>query len=207
MRIIGIGGLSRSGKDTLAQWLIDKGYYGVSLGDIIRNESRKRHAYEPDPISVANMTETANWLRRTKGPDFALKEAINQLDKVKNRQNYKGLVLFSIRAPIEVDFIRQRGGKIIWVEATDEVRYQRAKQNRRPGEVEISLVGFISPREFTMAAAARSSGEGSNECQIRQSQRRHFFAKQWQLRKLSNSRYQSLGALDWGLVINTSYLT
>lgn len=141
MKIIGIGGLSRNGKDTLAELLIEKGYFGVSLGDIIRNESKKRHAKEPDPISVANMTETANWLRQEKGSDFALKEAIKQ---VKKPENYKGLVLYSIRAPAEVDFIQQAGGKVIWVEADDEVRYQRAKQNRRPGEVEISLAQFIA---------------------------------------------------------------
>lgn len=141
MQIIGIGGLSRSGKDTLAELLVEKGYFGISLGDIIRNKSRKRHVGEPDPISVANMTETANWLRQEKGSDFALKEAINQIQPPKS---YKGLVLFSVRAPAEVDFIKQAGGKVIWVEAGDEVRYQRFRQNRRPGEAKISLAQFIA---------------------------------------------------------------
>lgn len=144
MKIIGIGGLSRSGKDTLAEWLVEKGYFGVSLGEIIRNESKIRHSQEPDPISVANMTETANWLRQTKGPDFALKEALDQLDQAKKHEDYKGLVLYSVRAPVEVDFIKQEGGKIIWVEADDNVRYQRAKQSRRQGEAEISLAQFIA---------------------------------------------------------------
>ena len=67
MKLIGIGGLSRSGKDTLAEFLISKGYFGVSLGDIVRNQSRIRHADAPDPISIANMTETANNLRQQKG--------------------------------------------------------------------------------------------------------------------------------------------
>lgn len=142
MKIIGIGGLSRSGKDTLAEWLVEKGYFGVSLGDIVRNESKKRHANQPDPISVTNMTQTSNWLRQTKGSDFALKEAISRFNEAGKTQNYQGLVLYSVRAPVEVDYIKQNGGKVVWVKANPEIRYQRAKKSRREGEAEISQAQF-----------------------------------------------------------------
>lgn len=137
MELIGIGGLTRSGKDTLAEFLIEKGYFGVSFGDIVREHSRQRHASEPDPISVANMTETANWLRQNNGADFVLKEAIDRFEAAKAQKNYKGLVLYSVRAPVEVDFIHQNNGQVIWVEASEEIRYQRMKSNLRPGEAEI----------------------------------------------------------------------
>ncbi len=141
-KIIGIGGLTRSGKDTLAEWLIDQGYYGVSFGDIIRSYAHKRHAEEPDPISIVNMTVTANWLRQNNGADFVLKEAVAKFEATKPQKNYKGLVLYSVRAPVEVDFIHKNGGQVVWVEASDEVRYQRAKDNRREGEAEISMAEF-----------------------------------------------------------------
>jgi dephospho-CoA kinase len=139
-RIVGIGGLTRSGKDTLAELLMQDGWFGVSLGDIVREESRKRHKNNSDPASVANMTETSNWLRSTKGPDFALRIALAKFDKVKDK--YRGLVVFSVRAPIEVSYILKHGGELIWVEATNTVRHQRWISNPRKGEELISLEEF-----------------------------------------------------------------
>lgn len=139
MNIVGIAGLPRSGKDTLAELFIEKGYFGVSLGDIVRDEARKRHAKSPDPISVKNMTETANYLRSQNGADFALKEALARFEEAKKDNVYKGLVVFSVRAPIEADYILKNGGKLIWVEARDKVRYERSKQARREGEAEQTL--------------------------------------------------------------------
>lgn len=139
MNIIGIGGLPRSGKDALAELLMVNGYYGVSLGDIVRDESRKRHSSEPDPISVKNMTETSNFLRSTKGADFALKEALKRYKTAKKAKEYKGLVVFSVRAPVEVDFILEKKGRLVWVEAQDEVRHERSRKHRRAGEVEHNL--------------------------------------------------------------------
>lgn len=142
MKIIGIGGLPRSGKDTLAELLIKKGYFGVSLGDIVRNVSRERHADSPDPISVANMTETANFLRHQNGADFALKKALEQFEAAGGESKYKGLLVFSVRAPAEVDFIIKNGGNLIWLDASDQIRYQRAMQFLREGEAEIPIEEF-----------------------------------------------------------------
>lgn len=138
MNIVGVAGLPRSGKDTLAELFMERGYFGVSLGDIVREASRQRHA-GPDSISVKNMTETSNYLRATYGPDFALKEAVNRYEKATVERQYKGLVVFSVRAPVEADFILAHEGELIWVEASDEVRLQRAVQSRREGEPEYTL--------------------------------------------------------------------
>lgn len=142
MKIVGIGGLSRSGKDTLAEFLIEKGYFGVSLGDIVRNAAKIRHANESDPISVANMTETANDLRQQKGPDFALKQAVEEFEAAGGETKYKGLLVYSVRAPAEVDYILAHDGRLIWLSADDQVRYRRAMKFRREGEAEISFDEF-----------------------------------------------------------------
>lgn len=139
LRIIGISGLPRGGKDTLAELFMDNGFYGVSLGDIVRDESRVRHTDSPDPISVANMTETANWLRSEHGPDFALREALNRYEDAREQEKYDGLVVFSVRAPIEVDFILRHGGELIWVEASDQIRYDRYLKHQRDGETALSF--------------------------------------------------------------------
>ena len=148
MNIIGIAGLPRSGKDSLAELFISHGYFGVSLGDIVRDESRRRHANEKDPISVKNMTETSNYLRTNFGADFALKQALSRFAKAEASQQYKGLVIFSVRAPIEVDFIKQNKGKLIWVEASNEVRFRRSQSARRQGEAEQTLKEMLDQEKL-----------------------------------------------------------
>ena len=143
MKLVGIGGLPRSGKDTLAELFIKDGWFGISFGDVTRSYALKRHKDKPDPISVANMTETSNWLRATYGADVILQKALKQFNKRQAEgKKDKGLVLWSVRAPVEVDFILNHGGQLIWVESSDQVRYQRGLQNLRPGEPQLSLEEF-----------------------------------------------------------------
>lgn len=142
VKIVGIAGLPRSGKDTLADLLIDRGWFGFSFGDFTREAARQRHADKPDPISVANMTETSNWLREQDGPDVILKAALKHYEEASKLKDYKGIVLFSVRAPVEVDWILAQGGELVWVEASDQVRHQRHHMHMREGEVDISLEEF-----------------------------------------------------------------
>ncbi len=144
VKIVGIGGLPRSGKDTLAELFIESGYYGFSFGDFTRRNARLRHKDKKDPISVKNMTETSNWLRETYGPDVILQEALKEFNKSQETGGnyYKGLVLFSVRAPVEVDWILNHKGELIWVEADDSVRHERHLKHLREGEEPISLDEF-----------------------------------------------------------------
>jgi hypothetical protein len=149
VKIVSIGGMPRSGKDSLAELFIKNGYYGVSLGDIVRDVSMVRHKDSPDPISVAHMTETSNWLRTTQGPDFALKQALVMYkNAAKKGGSYKGLIIWSIRAPVEVDFILANHGELIWLEASDEVRYERAMKFIREGEGQMSLDEFKAQEDL-----------------------------------------------------------
>lgn len=142
-KIVGIGGMPRSGKDTLAELFIKNGFYGVSFGDILRQFARERHRDKPDPISVKNMTETSNWLRDTRGADVILQEALRQFnEKQDGGGNFKGMVLWSIRAPAEVDWILAKNGELIWVQSSDEIRHKRHLENLRDGEAPVSLEEF-----------------------------------------------------------------
>lgn len=141
-RIVGVGGLPRSGKDTVADFLIAQGWFGFSFGDFTRRSALERHKDKPDPISVANMTETSNWLRETGGPDVILKEALRAYQEASKTEHYEGLVLYSVRAPIEVDWILEHGGELLWIETSDDVRYERAMEHLRQGEARISIEEF-----------------------------------------------------------------
>lgn len=144
-KIIGIGGLSRSGKDSVAELLTQASYMSVSLGDIVREYCFERHKDKPDPITRANTTETSNWLRETYGADVVLREALKRFEaKLAEGQHYVGVVLHSIRAPIEVDFILAHGGDLLWVEADDAVRYKRNSASLREGERHLSMEEFMA---------------------------------------------------------------
>ena len=141
IKIVGVGGEGRSGKDTLADIFLSDGYYGVSMGDIVREYARKRHAHSKDPISRANTTETSNWLRLTYGPDFVLEEALRRFKEAKVTS--EGLLLWSVRAPVEADFIKSHDGVLIFVNTKADIRYERAMQNLREGEPKLSFEDFM----------------------------------------------------------------
>lgn len=142
IKIVGVGGEGRSGKDTLAQIFLKIGYYGVSMGDIVREFARKRHSSSKDPISRVNTTETSNWLRLTRGSDFVLDEAIRRYKDANTKS--EGLLLWSVRAPVEADFIKSHKGILIFVDSKPEIRYERAMQNLRNGEPKLSFKDFMS---------------------------------------------------------------
>jgi dephospho-CoA kinase len=144
VNIVGIAGLGRSGKDTLAELFIEDGFYGVSLGDITRDFAQERHSNDPHPISRANLTETSNWLRETRGPDVLMKISIEKYEEARKKNMFKGLLSWSIRAPIEADFILSHEGELIWIDVSDEVRYERAMGDLREGEPYLSFEEYIA---------------------------------------------------------------
>jgi dephospho-CoA kinase len=142
-KIVGIGGQGRTGKDTFAELFLKRNYFGFSFGDKTREIARVRHASDPDPVSRANTTETSNWFREKYGPDYLLNLALKEFDEASADKHYEGLLLWSIRAPIEADFIRDHGGVLIYLDSSEETRYKRYMEALRTGEPELSFDGFM----------------------------------------------------------------
>ncbi len=170
MKIVGVSGRDRSGKDTIAEYLIEKGYFGYSLGDAVRRHSMTRHKDKEDPISVRNMTETSNWLRTTYGPDVVLKQALEEYEKaLENGKVYKGIVVYSVRAPIEVDFILDNDGVMVWIESSDETRYRRKIANMREGEAKVTIEEMLSQEALQTSPQADKPREVQMDLQYVQS--------------------------------------
>lgn len=149
--IIGLVGQPSSGKDTVAAYLITKGFAHHSTSDVVRDYIAKNNLGEP---VRELMQETANMLRHKNGPDCLVKEALrNSPDK---------FVTSGMRNPAEVTYLKKNGAYIIEVAASIEVRYQRAKVRGRVGE-NISLEKFV---DIEQKEAKNSDPEAQNTAAV-----------------------------------------
>src|SRR5690606_16077307 len=127
LMIVGVTGFFCSGKDTMAELLMQKGFAHVSLSDIIRDEVRARGL----EINIPNLTEIGNELRRREGAGVLARRALDRIDHSRN------WVVTSIRHPAEVQALRARPDFImVFIEADQRLRFERSLQRARPGDPE-----------------------------------------------------------------------
>jgi dephospho-CoA kinase len=137
--IIGITGFTGSGKDTVADYLKDKGFCYTSLSDVIREECIRRGlSTERD-----NLIRVGNELREKFGFEEIARRSLEEIKESKSDR----FVVVSIRHPQEVDYLRQQGGlHLVTVEAPLELRYERNSKRGRP-EDSVSLEKFKEQEE------------------------------------------------------------
>jgi len=122
--IFGLTGKNGSGKSTVAEFLITRGFQFYSLSDILREELQN----EKKTITRENLIEIGNRLREQHGASV-LAEKVSE--KIHPDKNY---VIDSIRNPFEVKTLKRLCGfKLIKVEAPIELRFERCKIRSREG--------------------------------------------------------------------------
>ncbi len=147
MIILGITGLSGSGKDTMAEYLKSKGFDSTSLSDRIREECATRGL----PIDRDTLIRVGNELREKFGLSVL---AERSLEMIRNSTNDK-FVLTSIRHPKEAEFLKSQGGFfLVAVTAPIEIRYERIKDRCRVGDEEITLEKFKEQEARELAGSA-----------------------------------------------------
>ena len=120
MKIIGIAGTNGSGKDSISQILADAGWLFVSAsGDLIIPELIKRGL----PLERANMAAITEEWRHQLGVGAIVDKAVDLYKK--SRHEHAGLVISSIRHPGEAERVHQLDGRVVWVDAEPQTRYQR----------------------------------------------------------------------------------
>ena len=139
-KYIGLTGLNASGKGTVAQYLIDKGYGYYSLSDIVREEATalgRDHSRE-------NLIYVGNKLRKEQGPAVLAKRIVEKIVRADGRLPQPNIVIDSIRNLAEINELRKLPGFVlIGVDAPVELRFERAKKRERVG-FEKSLQEFIA---------------------------------------------------------------
>ena len=123
--IIGLTGTFASGKDTIADYLVEKkGFEMVGLGDIVR-EYVKKYSW---PNTRESQQKMGNKLRDEHGADFLIKEAIK-------RTKAENIVIAGVRQPKEADFFKNsKSAYLISVDASVEERFDRITKRQRPGD-------------------------------------------------------------------------
>ncbi len=142
MKIIGLAGTHASGKDTVAQYLVDKyGFYHISTSDIVRDAAMRKYGTIERPV----LYKTANAIRHKDGYGALSKLALQKFEVIKD--GFKGLVVSGFRAKAEAQVIKDAGGLVIFVDAPEQMRYERLHGRARAEEGELTFEQFKQREE------------------------------------------------------------
>jgi dephospho-CoA kinase len=144
MKIIGLCGQPASGKDTVADFFVARGFAHISLGDTLREEMRKQGL----PVDRARMSVFAAEAKSSRGMAYLAKLAAGKVSA--------NAIISGIRGTAEVEFFRRRFGPdfmLLVVDAPLETRYARARQRNRPGD-NISFEEFRRIEDHERAAVS-----------------------------------------------------
>ncbi|HKU19160.1 MAG TPA: AAA family ATPase [Candidatus Saccharimonadales bacterium] len=127
LQVIGLSGTNGSGKDSLGMLLAERyGYWFISVTELLREECRKRGL----PVARENLRAIGNELRRNFGAAVLVDKAHAAYQvRLDAGEQYRGLVMASLRNPIEADRVHELGGTVVWVDADPKVRYDRIQTN------------------------------------------------------------------------------
>jgi dephospho-CoA kinase len=122
--IVGLTGPNAAGKGEIGAWLAARGYALHSLSDVVREAARAAG----QGVSREVLIETGQALRREHGPGVLAERILPRLGARS--------AVDSIRSPAEVEVLRRLPAfRLLGVDAPVEVRWQRAVDRGREGDV------------------------------------------------------------------------
>lgn len=115
--IVGLTGSFGAGKGFVADYLVTKkGFAHFSARTFITKEIERRGL----TIDRDSMTTVANDLRATHGPTYIFEQLVEMA-----KQHGGDVVIESIRAVAEAEYIKAHGGIVLGIDADPQVRYER----------------------------------------------------------------------------------
>jgi dephospho-CoA kinase len=144
-KIIGLSGTNGSGKDTVGEILAERyGYMFVSVSDLLREECRKRGL----PVERENLRMISAEWRREFGLGVLVDKAIEQLQNSETK--YPGIVITPMRNVGEAQHLKDLGGKLVWVDAEPQIRYNRIFSRARSAEDNKTFQQFLAEEQAEM---------------------------------------------------------
>ena len=149
MIVIGITGMACSGKSLAAQYLVRKGFEKVEMGDIIREEMKKKKIR----ITNKSIRGFSLLLRKKFGNDVVARLTLREL-----RKKNGNIVISGLRGIGEIEYFRKRLKHfyVIALTAPKSLRYKRLKARGRDDDPK-----NIKEFEFREAKEKRYGIEGA----------------------------------------------
>ena len=124
MQVMGISGMPGSGKSIVSDMATEKGALIVSMGDIVREEAKKRGE---------SSKETAKNLRAEHGQYIVAELTIKKIKKLQDEGNEKLIIVEGIRSPHEVEMFKENFDNfiILSVFTNPAIRFERLKLRMR----------------------------------------------------------------------------
>ncbi|MBE6494835.1 MAG: hypothetical protein E7Z78_00175 [Methanobrevibacter thaueri] len=124
MKVMGISGMPGSGKSIISDIATERGAIIVSMGDIIREEAKKRGE---------SSKETAKNLRKEHGEYIVSELTIEKIKKIQEEGVEKTIVVEGIRSLPEVEMFRENFDNfiILSIFANPALRFERLKLRQR----------------------------------------------------------------------------
>lgn len=132
--IIGITGTDGAGKGSVVSYLETRGFTHYSAREFIVAEIKQQGL----TIDRNQMRLTGNALRVKYGNEFVIKQAYERAKKT----GINNIIIESVRAVAEADYLKKQGGILLAVDADQSVRYQRV-QGRRSESDRVSYEQFV----------------------------------------------------------------
>ncbi|WP_338078083.1 AAA family ATPase [Acidianus infernus] len=124
MNIILITGMPGSGKTLFANILREKGFYVISMGDVLRKR------YEKEAKIGERMMDFAKRIREIYGEGVVARLSMEEITPTMSRIAFEG-----VRSLAEVDEFRRLGNPIIIaIHSPPSLRYQRMISRMRPDD-------------------------------------------------------------------------
>ncbi|KUH33417.1 hypothetical protein APY94_06205 [Thermococcus celericrescens] len=130
--IVGVVGKIAAGKTTVAEFFEEKGFCRVSCSDPLIDlltHNVSDYSWIPELPEKAEPTrdrliEFGKYLKETYGEDILIRLAVDKMRHCKN------IVIDGVRSEGEIKAVKRLGGKVIYVEARPEVRFERLMRRK-----------------------------------------------------------------------------
>lgn len=129
--IICLTGMPGAGKSTVASSLKEKGFFVISMGDVIREEAM-RLELDPNDTNLGNLMVQ---LREESGPGAVAELVVNKIDSImisKHKGDNPVLIVDGVRSIPEVTVLNRVGiVRLLAIHAASRVRFVHLKERGR----------------------------------------------------------------------------
>ena len=130
--IVGVVGKIAAGKTTVAKFFEERGFCRVSCSDPLIDlltHNVSEYSWVPELPEKAEPTrdrliEFGKYLKETYGEDILIRLAVDKM------RHCEKVVIDGVRSEGEIKAIKRLGGKVIYVEARPEIRFERLMKRK-----------------------------------------------------------------------------